>query len=1064
MRRMLRNAAKIAGIVMLLCLCAALMTESTRAEDGLELESVPDAYTVYLEGQTRVALGSISMTEASCRTLNLRKSPEWTLERVSGTSLTVHAEGTSRTLDDGTVIYGCNLILYSVSQTGDTVYDLTCKAGKRTVTQRFTVHSVHCGTGIPTNIAFARTSYQADVNERITVEPAILCTPSTAELPEEAAVHCVLDSQGTAALNQSVFAVTRSRTVLAFAVPGTYQAVFTYTLSNLLYSVPVTFEILDDTHSVVVQARSISLNHPALWLTVNEQQTLSPVFAPVNADNQEVSWISSNPSVATVSETGQVTAKSLGTAIITCRPADSRCPSATCFVTVEEWLTVEGLEEDHIFYLQGEQHNTLFRLKLSEGTVKRIQTAGLHVEWLLIPQNDTAVATQMYIAPDRRSATVETDAFRQAGVYSFEVRCETEMVEWSGTFTVEVKDLGEDAPESVTIATQEVFLTVGESATVDFTPVCIPETSVFPEAMSDGFAAYTGYGGFYGAVDRSVYRVNGDSVTAAFTEEGSYLLLRTWKIYNLSYSVSCLFVVDDADQPELINASETEAVVYMNGKTASVSTYRIDSSLYEMLSGQIRWGLERLSGNSTTAVLDVNGDHADLLILDTESQGQDVWQISCFLQGITVKKLLTVDVLQPKQALPESIGLENTHFSAKIGRQITIPIRVICAPEGSALPDTGDSFWSFRMAAGQEDVLLESRIENDCLQVVFCESGYYAGSLVYQSGNVTFETLLDFAVSDEGNGIAVPQEIFVKKIEGADTVYPEGETNLRIATFGLSESAERYVPGGMSAYARAKGTQWTVTRTDGSGVDLAVRDCGNGTAEVIVESISGVGTSSWLIKCTIDGRSVSAVYNVRVAQPEEERPDPRLQENLHVVNVCQGVLMSNNVLSSSGSKLQAFTGWNASDAQEAINHQYESYEYGWYAKFYIAGDYQTTVDVYIGNLHFELPLTIRVVSDDERKPVIVIPSGVKTIEEEAFAGSAVVIVDASGTRLESIGKNAFLGCTQLTDIYLPDSVGWIDTAAFSGCRTVVIHCREHSYAEQWAAGREQIRISHDLSR
>ena len=175
-----------AGIVMLLCLCAALMPESTRAEDGLELESVPDAYTVYLEGQTRVALGSISMTEASCKTLNLRKSPEWTLERVSGTSLTVHAEGTSRTLDDGTVIYGCNLILYSVSQTGDTVYDLTCKAGKRTVTQRFTVHSVHCGTGIPTNIAFARTSYQADVNERITVEPAILCTPSTAELPEEA--------------------------------------------------------------------------------------------------------------------------------------------------------------------------------------------------------------------------------------------------------------------------------------------------------------------------------------------------------------------------------------------------------------------------------------------------------------------------------------------------------------------------------------------------------------------------------------------------------------------------------------------------------------------------------------------------------------------------------------------------------------------------------------------------------------------------------------------------------------------------------------------------------------
>ena len=1060
---MKQKASGITFVVMLLLICVSFLPDAACAQEDLALEAMPQDYVVYLEGQTRVALGSAGMTEASCRALQLRKAPVWTLERVSGDSLTVRTEATSRMLDDGTVIYGCDLILYSLSKTGDTVYDLTCAAGKRAVTQRFTVHAVHCGDSVPESITFSNTVFQAAVHERVVIEPDILCAPSTAALPEEAVTHCVLDSQGIAALNQSVFAVTRRRTVLSFNTPGTYQAIFTYALSNIKYAVPVTIRILDSNGSIVVQASALALNHSNLWLTRNEMQTLNPVFTPANASNQAVSWTSSNPDVAAVSDSGLVTAKNCGTAIITCAPDDNRCPSASCFVTVEEWMTVEGFEETHELYLQGEQRNALFRLRLSDGTARRFRDEEIQVDWRLIPQENAGVLAHLSIAPDRYSAAVETDALRRAGVFTFEVRCETDLAEWSQTFTVQVHDLGESAPESVAIATPKVRLSVGQTVTVDFTPVCSPKTARFPEKLKDGLMAYTGYGGFYTAVDRSVYKAHGDQVTVAFKEEGSYLLVRTWKISNLSYSVSCCFAVDDDQQPALLTASETEAIVYLGGASAAVATYRIDSGLYQLLNGQVTWGLERVSGGSTEAALDVNGDHASLLVLKAGQVGQDVWRVRCTLQGVTVTEQITVNALAPRQSLPESIFLETTQIRAVSGQKAVAPLKVACVPASSALPDLGDDFWHFEMTAGQEDALTEAGIENDCLQLIFCESGYYTGTLTYRSGNVAFEILLCFTVSDEDNAVAAPQDIFLFMVNGTDTVYPEGETGLPIATVGLSESENRYVPGGLAAYAKEKNARWKITRTAGDSIALSIRDRGDGKAELILDAVSGNQAASWLIECLLDGRRISTAFSLKVAQPGEERPQPRLKENVYTVYVSQGVLMSNKVVSASGVLLQSLASWDASAALETIHHQYQSYDYGWYAKFYLPGTYQTAVNVLIGNLRFSLPMTIRVLADGQSAVVSVLPAGLTAIEEEAFAGSVIAVLDASNTSLRSIGPKAFSGCTQLRDIYLPDSVRQIDSTAFAGCGTVVIHCNENSFADRWAAGKAQFLVSHDFS-
>ena len=86
--------------------------------------------------------------------------------------------------------------------------------------------------------------------------------------------------------------------------------------------------------SVSIQATSINLNTNFLTLNVNESSQLTATVYPSNATNKNVTWKSSNTSVAIVSSSGLVTAKALGTATITATTTDGSNLSASCAVTV----------------------------------------------------------------------------------------------------------------------------------------------------------------------------------------------------------------------------------------------------------------------------------------------------------------------------------------------------------------------------------------------------------------------------------------------------------------------------------------------------------------------------------------------------------------------------------------------------------------------------------------------------------------------------------------------------------------------------------------------------------
>jgi len=93
--------------------------------------------------------------------------------------------------------------------------------------------------------------------------------------------------------------------------------------------------------SDVITVSSIEISKTSLSLAEGEAEYLTTTAYPSNATNPYVIWTSSNESVATVSMTGFVTTKSVGTATITAIAIDGSGAKATCSVTVEAATPIE---------------------------------------------------------------------------------------------------------------------------------------------------------------------------------------------------------------------------------------------------------------------------------------------------------------------------------------------------------------------------------------------------------------------------------------------------------------------------------------------------------------------------------------------------------------------------------------------------------------------------------------------------------------------------------------------------------------------------------------------------
>ena len=126
----------------------------------------------------------------------------------------------------------------------------------------------------------------------------------------------------------------------------------------------------------------VKLNQSSLTLGKGESYSLVSTVLPANAKNKTCTWSTSNSSVATVSNTGKVTAKATGTAVITVKTVNGK--TATCKVTVKPAPTSVKINPTALTLGKGESYT------VSESTSKGSYANGANLKWT---STNTRVAT-----------------------------------------------------------------------------------------------------------------------------------------------------------------------------------------------------------------------------------------------------------------------------------------------------------------------------------------------------------------------------------------------------------------------------------------------------------------------------------------------------------------------------------------------------------------------------------------------------------------------------------------------------------------------------------------------
>lgn len=115
------------------------------------------------------------------------------------------------------------------------------------------------------------------------------------------------------------------------------------TITATLNGMTATFTLTVKEKSEIVAVTGVTLNKESLTLTEGQSEALTATVRPQNADNKKVTWKSSDEKVATVDETGKVTAVAAGEAVITVTTAEGGF-TADCAITVKA-KTASGGED-----------------------------------------------------------------------------------------------------------------------------------------------------------------------------------------------------------------------------------------------------------------------------------------------------------------------------------------------------------------------------------------------------------------------------------------------------------------------------------------------------------------------------------------------------------------------------------------------------------------------------------------------------------------------------------------------------------------------------------------------
>ena len=212
-----------------------------------------------------------------------------------------------------------------------------------------------------------------------------------------------------------------------------------YARSNADRNISATCRVVVNAKTIPVTG--ISLNKTSITLVEKKNETLTATITPSDATNKTITWTSSDPTIATVSSTGKVTAKKKGTATITATTNNGK--KATCTVTVTEIpVTSITLSKTSVDLIVGKSTSI-------SATVLPVDAANKEVTWT--SSNSSIASIEDKIITAHKAGTATITATTSNGL--------------KATCTVTVTS-NEVAVTGVTLSESFFILNEGESKTV----------------------------------------------------------------------------------------------------------------------------------------------------------------------------------------------------------------------------------------------------------------------------------------------------------------------------------------------------------------------------------------------------------------------------------------------------------------------------------------------------------------------------------------------------------------------------------------------------------------------
>ena len=196
---------------------------------------------------------------------------------------------------------------------------------------------------------------------------------------------------------------------------------------------------------------SISLNKTSLTLNEGEEETLVPTINPSNAADKTIKWTSSDTSVATVDDSGKVTAVSKGTATIKAEANDGSGKHATCSITVKRLVSAITLDKTSIVRYRGTSNVT----ETITATVAPSDANNTNISWSSSNTSVASVSSAGTVTGKASgTATITVEAQDGSGV---KASCEIEVRQYVTCITLDKTSLSLVVGQKATIAVVSVL-------------------------------------------------------------------------------------------------------------------------------------------------------------------------------------------------------------------------------------------------------------------------------------------------------------------------------------------------------------------------------------------------------------------------------------------------------------------------------------------------------------------------------------------------------------------------------------------------------------------------------